>query len=84
MSKTTTDPPANAFRAPGFFTLTHLDGHDGRKLNLRNIIFIEGGSLVWYEAPATVCVLHVFPCGREPKDWDGKVRRYEGVWEDPS
>ena len=68
------EAPANAFRYAG--PLYEIDGgglRPGERLNLRNFIFVDGGSLVWFEEPDVVAVMHA--------RGGHTVARYQGVWE---
>lgn len=64
-------PPENAFTLHGFMSITHID-RDGQRLDLDDIVFADGGSLLWFEEPDVLAVMHA-------KE-GGTVRRYQGTW----
>lgn len=72
MSTTRETAPANALRVNGFMTVTEV-AQDDRTLNLHDVLFIDGGSLLWFEEPNVLAVMHARSAG--------EVKRYEGTWE---
>lgn len=69
-------PPANAARTNTFLPVTDIDGGDnrpGQRLNLHNVIFLQGGSLFWFEEPDVLATMQATE--------GGQVRRYQGTWE---
>lgn len=53
--------PEGAFRVHRFMTLTHINGDDGKPLyELRDVLFIDGGSLLWVERDGPEPVLAVW------------------------
>lgn len=64
-------PPTNAFRVNRFMSITHID-RDDKRLDLNTIVFADGGSILWFEEPDVLAVMHVAEGGR--------VRRYLGAW----
>lgn len=67
-----TNAPGNALRVNRFTTVTHID-RGGQRLNLNDIIFVDGGSLLWFEEPDVLAVMHARA--------GGEISRYQGSWE---
>lgn len=78
-AETFTDPrvPDHAQRVVGWLPISEIKGHDGRVWTFKpaNIVFLDGGSLYWFEMPDTLCVMHA--------RGDGEIVRYAGEWSDP-
>lgn len=75
-SKAREKAPANALRLNRFTPVTDLDAGDRGNLNLHNIIFVDGGSLIWFEEPDVLAVMQA--------RGGGEVTRYRGEWEPAS
>lgn len=65
--------PDNAMRINSYLPVTDLNGGERGVLNLHNVIFVEGGSLIWFEEPDTLAVMQATR--------GGVVDRYQGTWE---
>lgn len=76
-------PPDDAFRAPKFLAITDITGPDGRVLDLANVIFVNAGSMLWFEEPDTLAIAHV-PARVEHPVPEPALRRYRGVWREAS
>jgi len=68
--------PDRAMRTNTFLPVTEMAGGDNRPgmvLNLHNVIFVDGGSLLWFEEPDVLAVMQATK--------GGAVDRYQGTWE---
>lgn len=70
--------PPGAFRAPRFLAVTELTRHDGAVLDLHNVIFVNAGSMMWFEEPDILAVFHVPAKVEHPIP--EPLCRYKGEW----
>lgn len=75
---TETEIPPDAFRAPKFLAITDIERHDGAILDLHTVIFVNAGSMLWFEEPNVLAVWHV--PARVEHPIAEPLRRYQGVW----